>query len=416
MRAVIRVLVRVLLSVTVALVLACEREPDELQFVVGKVVSAEGEPLPGHAVRFERNGVFTCNVASRSVLSSGVDAGTFVEAATFTSNEHGDFLFEVTHRETLADTGDFPGAPACFRVIVEDEGGTSTSSFQFGSVDVELPDMPARRQPPSAKWVSEAIELDSSERIALAGYETSSIQWTVSSGDDTAWVQSDDGGVQRLDARIVEDFPGLNVLHEAHALLSPTSVPISFQTHYGSDFASYSSRVSLPQGQEVPFSRGAACEPAHFPDGSACLLTDGRLEPVSWLVPTPMDGGAVSPPPEALTIDLGAPQPVHTLIVHGLDFERPVDDLFAEVSVDGETWTRAATLGSFTLPTDSKGWDQYNLDQLRVDGVYLSVPLETSGPQRFIRLRGQHGVPPWDTSGIQPGPLHFYVAKEISVF
>lgn len=412
-----RAVLRVMFCLAVAAALACERAPDELQFVVGKVVTAEGAPLVGHEVRLERNANFRCTSLSfPGAAFEGIDGGAFVSEGTFASNEHGDFLFEQTHRATEADDGDLPGMKACFQVVVEDVGGTSTTSFLFGEGDVELADLPVQRARPTLEQADGGIVLDSKERIDLSGYTASATQWTLRSNETLVWPETAEGRAY-LAPELAEDFPGLNVFREAHAIFEPDSAPISFQTAFSSQLTLYSPVLEVPRSPSqvrVPLSRGATCEPA-LPDGGVCPLTDGRAEAVSFLLAPDPDGGISRPPPDTLQIDLGMPQSIQSLVIRGLNFESPVDDLFVEVSADGQTWARAASFGAFPYPTDSAGWTRVTLDSNRLDGFYAFVPLQTSGPQRFVRVRGQRGVPPMST-GVEPGPLRFFRAREISVF
>lgn len=403
-----------------ALLAACEREPDTLTFIVGRVVDEQGAALPGVEVALQRNGSPDCYSNFYSFGHGPTfDAGTYEPFGSFSSNARGDYLFEMTQRDAQADIASY-GAAACFAVTTHTDAATTRLQLQHPYDDLELPDLPRIAQTPTASLSGEAVVLAVPHSPHAAGYDAVGSGFDVHAGDELAWVTWDaDGGTTQVSRAVLEDFAEQTFRHVILGLYDRLPPPMSFERYYSAILRVESRAQTLPaMTAVVPLSRGAACAPT-APDGGACQLTDGDLAFADWLPPhgpdAPMTPEPYKPPEEVL-IDLGEAKTVRRLLIRELIFSIPAEEVFVETSVDGQAWHRAATLGGFAMPQTHDAWREYTLLNLRASGLYAEVTLDAPAPVRYLRLRGLMGRFPGDPPDRPPSPVIFTGARELSVF
>jgi hypothetical protein len=204
----------------------------------------------------------------------------------------------------------------------------------------------------------------------------------------TLWLQRTPGVALDLPAELEEDNPArVTVLAGEPGLSGPSC---------GQPFCIVldSPSVDAPTGTLVASSRGAACSGANAdgvdaplvdPMTGACPLTDGDFRLSS-------PGFCATPnhctPPERVTIDLGAPRPVHSIVVHALALIGTALEPAAtiETSLDGLVFAEVGAI------------DRNPADPFLFGVVSLDAPVTT----RFVRLSA-------------PG-LELFALAEISVF
>lgn len=389
---------------------ACEREPDELLFVVGKVTDVAGQPLRGQPVELFRNAHPDCVSQFYNAGSfPGFDAGTYASAGRFETNDAGDYLFELTVRDSRSGES-YHGAPACFQVQFAREGASTTVSFIHPGSDVELVDLPLPSVTPQLSSNDQGLIVEG----ALPDLSTATAQfagWDLRSGEELAWISSGPSPTSFSD-ELLEDFGALSVRYAGVALEQPGRAAISFDGYLEYWMELEGPPVEVASRHRVPLSRGASC-PDFLNDAGTCSLTDGRLESqlnLDWDPTLP-----TIPLVEALRLELEAPQELHRIIIRGL---RPTSAGRIRIlgSLDGLEWEELASVTPDQGADTAGYFSRLQLEERRAGGMYLDLPLTSTGPKRYVEIRGTSWYPPDLQPPPEESPLHFHGASELSLY
>lgn len=397
---------------------ACEREPDELLFIVGKVTDTAGVPRPAIAVHLFRNGSENCRSAVYEVGPSiGYDAGSWAEFSVFHANDAGDFLFEMTQRDTRVDDSLW-GGPGCFQVSAASQGGSTRAEFVHPEDDVELQNLPLPPDVPQLSAEGDGLRV-SGPAVDLSIYAMSTGGFSVLAGDALAWVTEETavgGKVERaVDPAWLEDFADPSIRYDAAALSSEERGGISFGGFLEYTLEVQSGAAALSPGALVPLSRGAKCSAPWAPDEPSCWLTDGKLDAVQP-APVQLDGGELTSfTTESLILDFTEARTLQRVLIRGLQ-PTGSGSIFVEGSLNGNDWTELASWVPPSFTDFNANFQAEAVRFRRAGGLYLDLPFSAPATARFLRVRGTPTPFPGAEPGFEPGPLHFLGAREISVF
>jgi hypothetical protein len=394
------------------------RYPEDPFFAYGRVLQANGEPLAGATLNFER--------APRPPLDIGEEdpegPPSFMPYGTAITQADGDFTQQFLSGDVEESTADGSYyVQHRFRLALPLEDGQGTFlSFIFNG-DVELPTLqpwdarftvsqeatvptlsfapapPAAELPPSGK-----------ERILILGPE-GEVQVEVPptapepivqlfAGEERLWLQSGVSAPWSPSPYVLEDFASPEAQLRAVSLgtwlfspLGSAGSSVDFRQEWRT------ARLPLLAGALRPVSRGASCQPS--PPG-ACPWTDGRLTSVEFSFED-LDEATYS-----LVITLAEPKRLSRAVIRGLEHGHVftgTERLRLEGSADGERWFPLAdtVLRTLSLPEAalesmnsgfaySTAWDSPFDGKLEQDTrlpVFRDVPLQSTEPVQHFRLQ-----------------------------
>ncbi len=436
------------------LALACERYPEDPVFAYGQVLRADGAPVEGLTLGFERG------VNPNTFVTGGyVDPPpAFAPYASATTLADGTFTLELTYgaldgwHQKKDESYRFRAAPP-----LDEQGQGVVGSFAISRGDVELPPLrawetqlavtsgaegatltfaqppPAPERPISAR-VPTYYGSDGESQVVDATRPQPVVQ--LHGADGLAWQRPEATSPLTLGAQVLEDF-ALEAQVRAMGVgmwffepLGGASSDVEFRLEWRSG------RKALAKGALLPVSRGAACWP---PKEGACPWTDGKLAPVELstrpVLVNPNKPSPVEPPPppsgppptevDEVGLTLATPARPSRAVIRGLEagVSYPnVQTVVVEGSDDGLTWR---PLGSAPVPgregeeedpygmffNARLGWagDSPHDPPLLVEEgpVFLELPLTTAEPVKHVRLtvRPQSGT-----------PVLLYLISELSLF
>lgn len=431
---------RHLIPLAALLAAGCDLYPEDPLFAYGQVLRADGTPVSGATLSFERA------LTHREVASNAVSPPAFSPHATTTTRAEGAYTLEllagaVSERVRVGEYYDWRSYR--FRLVSPvEEGRAAILSFELGGGDVELPPLrpwvadlavgegsggtlsvsfapvPQRPEPPpTGRWQS-TTNPDTGEQTPIEATTPVPLVQLLQDGT-VLWQEEAAGSPWTASPWLREDFEELEVMVRAQTVGNWDFEPLGGRrSSVGYRLEWRSERLPMPGAGLRPVSRGASCEP--LPAGAtACPWTDGQLASVKF------------PPvstekwPEELRLTLAAPARPSRIVVRGLAaglFLRPAKKLFIEGSEDGERWV---SLGELVRPSlgqaDWAGFRAYRevhwaadnpMDpELQVDtaqNLYLEGPLRTEVAVRHVRLRGL----PLEGNR----PVEFKALREVSLF
>jgi hypothetical protein len=362
--------------------------PEDPLFVYGRTLRADGTPLAGTTLMFERK---------RAYDGPTPTVPTFEPFREVTTERDGSYTLELLVKEISTQARDYSFSPHAFRLHRQEEDGSETwVGFSLHGGDVELPTLhpwradlhttptadgvmlalgsplPSLEVPPSATthdWT--VIETDGSQHIE-PNPSPPSLWLELRSGDGLLWWNPNPKEAETLavSRAILEDFAApvarTSVFIDGDWIFKPL---VSLNDSYLSFYVEWASAsVVLPSGALVPVSRGAACEP--FVD--TCPLTDGKLETVK------------SVPLNELRVRLPAPKKLRQAVVRGFASAGHTEAVVVEGSLDGQEWT---VLGQATLETRRRARNVQRTNRLGME-QFLDVPLTPEAPAvTQVRLR-----------------------------
>jgi hypothetical protein len=408
----------------------CEHYPEDPVFAYGKVLRADGSPVAGQTVAFDRG-------ANPDTLSSSGEVyplPDFQPFTTATTLPDGSFTLELTFGDLFEELS--PGEqPRDFRFRtvspLDETGQAAIGSFAIRGGDVELPPLrpwntnlglsstaagpavtfaapPPVPERPLAARPTLNYDVDGTPHEVDSSTPSAVVQ--LHGADGLVWQQLDASSPWVPSAYVLEDFASeaqvraLSVGSWHFQTLGGSSGSLDFRLEWRGG------RVALPAGTRLPLSRGAACWPAR--DG-ACPWTDGKLAPVVLAPPIvigPDRPGPVEPPREPpvfvkeVGVSLAAPTRVSRAVLRGLRVSEsypPQQTVVLQGSEDGTAWR---TLARVPVPGRSsdeppafdlflfarRGWttdNPYDVPLSVGDGpFFLEVPLTDPAPVRHVRL------------------------------
>ncbi|QRN99047.1 hypothetical protein JRI60_08500 [Archangium violaceum] len=360
--------------------------PEDPLFVYGRALHADGTPLAGTTLMFERKTAYDGSTPTVSV---------FEPFREVTTEPDGSYTLELLVKETRSQVRDYSFSLHAFRLHRQEEDGSeSWLGFNLHGGDVELPallpwqadlhttptadgvmlalgaPLPTLEIPPSATsndWT--IIETDGS-RHTEPNPSPPSLWLELRSGDGILWWSPSPKETLAVSRSILEDFAApvarTSVFIDGDWTFKPM---VSLNDSYLSFYVEWASAsVALPSGGLVPVSRGAACEP--FVD--TCPLTDGKLETIK------------SVPLNELRVRLPTPKKLRQAVVRGFASAGHTEAVVVEGSVDGQEWT---VLGRATLETRRRARNAQLTNRLGMER-FLDVPLAPEAPAvTQVRLR-----------------------------
>lgn len=444
---------RLLPLLSLAATTGCERYPEDPVFAYGKVLRADGSPVAGQTVAFDRG-------ANPDTLSGSGDVyplPDFQPYTTATTLPDGSFTLELTYgdlsSDDLASYGDF--RQYRFRTVgpLDEQGQAVIGSFHIRGGDVELPPLrpwgtglglsstaagpavsfaspPPVPERPVAALSPIEFDVDGNAHVVDPTAPSAVVQLHGTEG--LVWQHLDAVSPWVPSAYVLEDFA-------TEAQVRALSVGSWYFQTLGGDSGSLDfrlewrgGRVALPAGTRLPLSRGAACWPAR--DG-ACPWTDGKLASVALAPPInlnpnrPPDPGTPPPEPPVLVKEVGlslaAPTRVSRAVIRGLrvgESYPPQQTVVLEGSEDGTTWRTLARVPvpgrEGERPTSfhafnfaRRGWttdNPYDVPLSSGDGpFFLEVPLTDPAPVRHVRLH---------VEDVDSDPMPLGAFSELSLF
>lgn len=287
---------------------ACSASPDDLFFIQGRLLLADGGTgAAGAVASFAR---------TAEARPPGIACGLMAPYARVVADSGGTFDYALIRQDTLAPDGQ----PACFqlRFASGPESGVAEATFAFPGTDVRLP--------PLVVWTwGLAAESDAQgttivrfrpfQPPAWAGEpgvrELPVEHWAlVRSTSGVLWQERVGGGTLDVAPEIREDFasPRLTVSAERDAIragvagLFPEAVYVLRQA---------SPELTLTTGSLRPPSRGAPCGTGQAVQ-DRCPLTDGLLN--TWALP---------PSTHELVLKLPSPTALGRIVVRDLNVDYP---------------------------------------------------------------------------------------------
>ena len=397
------------LLLSLSLLAAGCRSPEDPVFIFGRAANADGSPLGGASLVLERGPLLSLFNAQRTPPPYA-----YAPYASATTEATGDFTLELL----TADTQEWSSLDSLYyplRVVVplqDGQGVFITFSTQASPGDVELPQLrpwdarlrvdvgaegprlsftaaPAPIEtPPSARLGTRAIfgEGSTPGPGGLEKYELKTLVpeplLRLDSGGAPLWLRRGEGLAWTPSAEVLEDFAAPQAQLRALSLGSWNFTPLASAFSY-LDFRLEwrTAPVALPAGTRRPVSRGAACEPS--PPG-ACPWTDGRLERVA------LTDAPGKPGPSRIEFTLEAPTRLRQAVIRGLAYNAlppGAKTLRMEGSAEGVSWV---LLGEQRV---EDGLAALPLEQMR--GFYQEIeqPLLSVNP---------YGDPALDAFGEQP--------------
>jgi hypothetical protein len=440
---------RHVLSLAALLAAGCQLRlyPEDPVFAYGQVLRADGSPLSGAALSFER----TRNSDSSSSSFTPPEFSPFPTAAA-TTEADGTFVLEMRDGDTSTYVREGESIGYRFRLISPvEEGRAAILSFDMGG-DVELPPLrpwaanlsvgegteglavsfapppPRPELPPGAQGTQVRIPQENRVEYVVASKPLAVAQLV--HGGEVAWQQVGASSPWTVSPWVREDFQEVEAMVRAQSVGQWDFAPLgSLRSRVTFRLEWRSERVPLPAAGLRPVSRGASCEP--LPAGAtACPWTDGKLVTVELprtLVKPPGAGNAQPREvgPEALRLTLAAPARPSYVVVRGLALwyypSGVVRQLAIEGSEDGERWVSLGTLNHRVEPRtdpqdmrfiyeDTRAGDNPFDPPLQVDpllSIYLEGSLRTDTPVRHVRLRGVSGT---------TIPAELRALREVSLF
>jgi hypothetical protein len=407
---------RHLLPLAALLAAGCELYPEDPIFVYGQVLRADGTPVSGATLSFER-----ALTHQDAVINRTVSPPDFSPYATATTRAEGAFTLEllagdVSERVRVGEYDDWRSYR--FRLVSQvEEGRAAILSFAPGGGDVELPPVrpwaadlavgegagghpavsfapvPLRPEPPpTGRWPFSTHPETGEQMHSEATTPLPVVQ--LLQGGAVLWQEIAAGSPWTAGPWLREDFEDLEVMVRAQTAGTWEFEPLwGRRSSVGYRLEWRSERLPMPGAGLRPVSRGASCEP--LPAGAtACPWTDGQLASVK-LSPV-----STQPEkwPEALRLTLAAPARPSRIVVRGLTadvFWHPPRTLFIEGSEEGERWV---PLGELVRPSLGQAeragglWAADNpMDPELQDterSLYLEGPLRTEVAVRHVRLWG----------------------------
>ncbi|WP_257448063.1 hypothetical protein [Archangium lipolyticum] len=362
--------------------------PEDPLFVYGRALRADGTPLAGTALMFQRKAAYDGSTPTPS---------GFEPFREVTTEPDGSYTLELLVKEISTQVRDYSFSPHAFRLHRQEEDGSETwVGFDLHGGDVEVPTLrpwradlhttptadgvmlalgaplPSLEIPPSATfgdWT--VIEPDGTHHIE-PNPSPPSLWLELRSGDGLLWWNPNPKGTETLavSRSILEDFATpvarTSVFIDGNWSFKPL---VSLNDSYLSFYVEWASPpLALPSGGLVPASRGAACEP--FVD--TCPLTDGKLETIK------------SVPLNELRVRLPAPKKLRQAVVRGFASAGDPEAVVVEGSVDGQEWTE---LGRATLETRRRARSIQLTNRLGEER-FLDVSLAPEAPAvTQVRLR-----------------------------
>lgn len=432
-----------LLPLAALLAAGCELYPEDPIFAYGQVLRADGKPVSGATLSFERS--LSLQPGGHPILSPP----EFSPHATATTRAEGAFTLELLAGATAerVKSGEYYDWRSYrFRLISPvEEGRAAILSFAPSGGDVELP--------PLRPWVAELSVEEGTEGQIAVSFAPVPLRpeppptgtWPSSTHPETGEIRHDEGTTPRPVVQLLqgggavlwqeeatgspwtagpwlrEDFEDLEVMVRAQTVGDWQFEPLGGRfSSVGYRLEWRSERLPMPGAGLRPISRGASCEPLPA-DVTACPWTDGQLASVK-LPPV-----STQPErwPQELRLTLAAPARPSRIVVRGLAADyvnSPVKTLFIEGSEDGERWM---SLGELVRPflggTDRGGYRKHREVQWAADNpmdpefqvnwatnLYLEGVLYTEVAVRHVRLRGV----PVESSR----PVELKALKEVSLF
>jgi hypothetical protein len=399
------------------------RNPEDPVFIFGRAQKADGSPLGGLALGLERGPALHWSddfegMPPREYLPYG---------EAITTEADGDFTLEALAGDLQAQE-DFSYVSYPLRVVLplqDGQGVFVTFDNMYGSQgDVELPPLrpwdarlsvdvgaqgprlsfaapPSVELPPSATPLRVGVSTggDEYEPVDLSGLPPEPLL-SLSSGGERLWWLRGTRDAWTPSPYVLEDFASPQAQLRALSLgqwyfspLAALSGFLSFRLEWRT------APVPVPAGTLRPVSRGASCEPA--PPG-ACPWTDGRLARVA-LPDTPEES---APPPLVITLD--TPTRLRRAVLRGLEYgfiSLDAKTLLVEGSVDGVSWTLLGEqrVQDVLAPRQESLRFLYQdierpllsvnpygdppLDRFGEEPLYADVPLRDTEPVRQVRVR-----------------------------
>jgi hypothetical protein len=366
--------------------------PEDPLFVYGQALRAEGAPLAGTALMFERKPAFDSSTSTVPV---------FEPFREVTTEPDGSYTLELLVKETRTQVTNHSYSPHQFRLHRQEADGTeSWLGFDFHGGDVELPalrpwpvelhttptadgvmltlgsPLPSLEIPPSASSIDwTVIEPDGSQHIE-PNPSPPALWLELRSGDGLLWWQPSPAEAKTLPVSrsLLEDFAApvarASVFIDGDWAFKPL---VSLNDSYLNFYLEWTGApLALPAGGLIPVSRGASCEPFT----GTCPLTDGKLE----------QNKAV--PLDELRVRLPAPKRLRQAVVRGFASASRPEAVVVEGSVDGQEWM---VLGRATLET-RRGTRSIQLMARLGAERFLDVPLAPEAPAvTQVRLRAVGG-------------------------
>jgi hypothetical protein len=383
----------------VALLLACRGQPEDLFFWVGEVRDSVGAPQPGHPISLLRSRERDCHVVLGNPYSPRYPNPTMDPYRDTVSDESGRFLFELMRFEI--DLTVTYGS-RCFEVRAS--SGEASTSLHFQATARDLPLRPVVLWADGAPSVVEdeaSVTLTRPPSFPLGGelrpgmlYDWREVVPTEPIERYADWVVENEAGLVwrevatevplTLPRYVLEDFAPAETWLELLERSYP--FPENLATgNAGGMFALQASgpRRGLSPGSSVPVSRGAQCRINGLPV-SRCPATDGAIDLVQL---SDGQGGIAGVPDGTVVFELELPEPaeVGTIVLRDVGLSWRRDPLRIEVSADQLEWTVAAE-----LPAEPRALADYEIVARPVyeTGLFVALPLNVSGPIRYLRLRG----------------------------
>jgi hypothetical protein len=442
---------RHLLSLAALLAAGCDLRlyPEDPVFAYGRVLRADGSPLPGASLSFDRAREPEYDIFAPYIPT---EFSPFPTAAA-TTEADGSFTLELLegHTSTYVRQGESIGYR--FRLVSPmEEGRAAILSFFMGG-DVELPPLrpwvadlsvgegaeglavsfapppPRPELPPGAQGFIVRIPQENRVEVVVASKPLPVVQ--LIQGGEVAWQQVGVASPWTVGPWLLEDFQGLETMVRAQSAGEWDFVPLGgLRSRLGFRQEWRSERLPLPAAARRPVSRGASCEP--LPAGTtSCPWTDGELVSVELPRTVVKPPGVGSQPrevgPESLRLTLAAPARPSRIVIRGLAARhvlvaKQVERFVVEGSEDGERWVTLGELNQVVAPgTDPQdmrfghelGWAGDNpfdppLLVHPMLAAYLEGGLRTDTPVRHVRLRA--------TSTSTSNPAELRALREVSLF
>ena len=414
------------LLLSLCLLTAGCRNPEDPVFIFGRALSAEGAPLGGLALTLERGPALRWND------EEDTSPRAYAPYASAITEADGDFTLEAIAGD-LQRVEDNSQLHHPLRVVLplreDGQGVFITFDNAIASLgDVELPPLrpwDARlgvdggAEGPRLRFTAPpSVELPpSAQPILYSFFSEDGTQYeyplTVLQPEPLVQLYS---GAERLWLRrgtaedgwspgpfVLEDFASPRAQLRALSLgqwvftpLASLSGNLAFREEWRT------APVALPAGSLRPVSRGARCEPEPSPAG-ACPWTDGQLARVE-LPEDELDESRS----RQLVLHFDTPVRLRRAVVRGLQYgfiSLGAKTLFVEGSTDGLSWTRLGeqrvedvlrqdqeTVRYIYQQTETSlnsvnPYGDAPIDRFGEEPVYADVPLADTPPVRHVRVR-----------------------------
>ncbi|MEW5850056.1 MAG: discoidin domain-containing protein [Myxococcota bacterium] len=338
-------------------------DPDAQVKVSGKLVRADGTPVPQHKVVLisepdpaEALVDVLLVVETLGLICLTDDPPTICEGAlTDTTDAEGNFLFQLTGKDTQGDNSyanQFNLGAQLPKSGTQLAGATSTQRFYIQTEELTVPNLKFWESSPVLTTEGALVKVEFVAPQESAEYgrniETGVVFETV--GKDHVWSQDLESG-ERIDARLLEDVQG--GVH-AVARSSDAIVGSAIKFHFRTGVEPFTGTAGAPT------SRGKTCF-AHGEAGavelSPCTLTDGDFKSAYPQQDEDCSNNGCDEAARAnnwVYVDLGATTSPSLVVVRNSGSE-----VVVETSLDATLWTQvpgsSAHSGTFKVEIPAAG-------------------------------------------------------------